>query len=98
MERKVVDQDSTPAHSSEVWVCLRPVWTAVDNWASSHMKPVQELRESAEDSGVLPKGPLKYIEDSKKKRSHCRNVESFKRSEWVGVGRVRVYRVTTSVL
>lgn len=38
VERKVVDQDSTPAHSSEVWVCLRPVWTAVDNWASSHMK------------------------------------------------------------
>lgn len=70
----------------------------MDNWASSHIKPVQELRVNAEDSGVPPKSPLSKSKLKRKKGVIAEMWRVLKDLSGWGVGRVRVYRVTTSVL
>lgn len=62
------------------------------------IRSVQELRVNAEDSEVPPKSLLKQIEFLKKQGVTAQMWRVLKDLNGWGVGRVRVCRVTTSVL
>ena len=70
----------------------------MDNGASSHIKHSARAEGNAEDSGVPPKSPLNKSKLKRKKGVIAEMWRVLKDLSGWGVGRVRVYRVTTSVL